>query len=52
MKELKKGTLCKKCLGCNKLELEEFEGIYRCNNFISAIENWKEKYNNELKKKG
>ena len=22
--------LCKNCLGCNKLELETFTGVYRC----------------------
>lgn len=22
--------LCKNCLGCNKLELESFTGVYRC----------------------
>ena len=22
--------LCSKCLGCNRLELDEFEGVYRC----------------------
>ena len=39
MKELKKGTLCLKCLGCNRLINEKFEGIYRCNNFMKGVEN-------------
>lgn len=38
MKELKKGTLCQGCLGCNRLIEEKFEGIYRCNNFIKEVE--------------
>jgi len=25
---------CKKCLGCNRLELENFKGVYRCENYI------------------
>lgn len=52
MKEIKKNKLCHYCLGCNKLELESFTGVYRCNNFIQAIKNWREKYNDELRKKG
>ena len=52
MKEIKKNKLCHYCLGCNKLELESFNGVYRCNNFIQAMENWREKYNDELRKKG
>ena len=27
-KELK--GLCKNCLGCTRLELEDFEGVYEC----------------------
>lgn len=38
MKELKKGTLCERCWGCNRLINEKFEGIYRCNNFIMGKE--------------
>ena len=25
---------CKNCLGCNLLELENFKGKYRCENFV------------------
>ena len=25
---------CKKCGGCNRLELENFRGVYRCENYI------------------
>lgn len=52
MKEIEKNKLCYYCLSCNKLELEHFTGINRCENFIPAIKNWQEKYNNELGKKG
>lgn len=33
-----KNTLCNKCLGCNKLELEAkyFPGVFECKNFVSA----------------
>lgn len=23
--------ICKNCIGCNRLEIPEFSGIYRCN---------------------
>lgn len=44
MKELKKETLCKRCIGCNRLEDENFEGVYRCINFIE----WKKEKNNTI----
>ena len=31
-KELK--GLCKKCLGCNRLELDDFEGVEECKNAV------------------
>ena len=34
MKQLDQDKLCKKCAGCNRLLLEEFNGVYRCENFI------------------
>lgn len=27
---------CLKCLGCNLLELENFKGKYRCENFVDG----------------
>lgn len=27
---------CKTCLGCNRLELIEFKGTYRCENYIKG----------------
>lgn len=34
MKQLDQDKLCKRCAGCNRLLLEEFNGVYRCENFI------------------
>lgn len=36
MKQISKDRLCIRCLGCNKLELEDFNGTYRCEYFIQA----------------
>lgn len=36
MKQIDKDKLCYKCLGCNRLELEEFKGVYRCASYISG----------------
>ena len=35
-KTMKEGCLCYKCYGCNAEELENFEGVYEYNNFVSA----------------
>ena len=50
MKQLEKDKLCKYCMGCNKLELEQFEGVHNCSNFIQAEPDWREKMWKELKK--
>lgn len=34
MVTLLENTLCRKCLGCNQLEMPYFRGVYRCNNFV------------------
>ena len=34
MVTLLENTLCRKCLGCNRLEMPQFRGTYRCENFI------------------
>lgn len=31
-------TKCKTCLGCNRLELENFKEVYRCENYMKGIE--------------
>jgi hypothetical protein len=36
MKQIDEKYLCKTCRGCNRLELETFQGIYRCNNYIKG----------------
>ena len=48
--QLEKDKLCYYCLGCYKLEIENFAGVNRCNNFVTCIENWQEKWREELKK--
>lgn len=37
MKQIKNDKLCKTCYGCNRLEQEEFNGVYRCNNYIKGL---------------
>lgn len=34
-------TLCYRCLGCNKLESEEFKGVNQCNEFRRGLINAK-----------
>lgn len=34
MKQLDKDVLCYYCLGCNKEELENFNGVKNCKTFI------------------
>lgn len=34
---------CINCLGCNRLELEDFEGVYRCENYVECIFKEREK---------
>ena len=44
--------LCKYCVGdCMRLELEDFNGIYRCSGFEAKEENWYEKYKNDIRRK-
>lgn len=50
MEQIKQDRLCYYCLGCNRLEDENFKGINRCQNFVPAVENWQEKLMKELKK--
>lgn len=37
--KLIKGTKCETCLGCNRLELIDFMGIYPCENYIGGMTN-------------
>lgn len=34
MKQIDKQYLCYACYGCGRLELEDFNGVYRCKNYI------------------
>ena len=38
-------SLCKKCLGCNRLGLKTFQGVYRCKNFMKGTEEDEENRN-------
>lgn len=49
MKQLKADTLCKYCLGCNKLENYLFNGTRNCKGFIPGYKNWREMYEKSLK---
>lgn len=48
--DLEKNKLCYYCLGCNRLEIKNFVGVKRCNNFEAGMDNWQEKWREELKK--
>jgi len=49
MAELRSDTLCKYCLGCNKLENYNFIGTRNCKSFIPGYKNWRDLYENSLK---
>ena len=49
MKQLEENTICRYCFGCNKLLLEEFNGVKHCNGFISGYSDWQERYYKALK---
>lgn len=40
MKNIRKDTICQYCLGCNRLENSEFEGVRNCSNFFTYYNNW------------
>lgn len=41
MKQLDNYNLCKYCFGCNRLELENFFGVNKCDDFIGAEKHYK-----------
>lgn len=44
--------LCKYCVGdCMRLELPEFEGMYKCNSFEPKEKNWYENYLEDFRNK-
>jgi len=36
--EIREGTKCKTCLGCNRLEDLDFTGVFRCESYIGGID--------------
>mgnify|MGYP003571329884 CR=1 FL=1 len=49
MTQLRDDTLCKYCLGCNKLEINNFIGTRNCKGFVPGYENWRQMYDRALK---
>lgn len=49
MKQIDNKKLCYYCLGCLKLENENFTGVMRCKGFIPGMENWQEKWKEQMK---
>lgn len=50
MAEIKEDTLCKYCLGCNKLSDSNFIGVRSCKIFTAGYENWRKLFENSMKK--
>lgn len=49
MKQIEKDKLCYYCTGCNKLEIEQYDGVRNCKNFMPSREDWQEKWKEALK---
>ena len=49
MKQIDNKKLCFYCLGCNKLENENFNGVMRCKGFIAGMADWQEKWKEQMK---
>lgn len=39
---------CKKCIGCNRLEMDRFKGIWRCENYIKKEKKSEKKSKNRI----
>lgn len=50
MSKLKEDKICKYCLGCNKLEDCNFDGVRSCKTFIPGYINWRYMYEKELQR--
>ncbi len=48
MEQISNKKLCFYCLGCNKLEDENFDGVMRCENFVQSRQNWQEEWKKNL----
>lgn len=49
MAQIKCDTLCKYCLGCNKLSDYNFIGTRNCKGFVPGYQNWRELYEKSIK---
>lgn len=49
MKQIDNKKLCFYCLGCNKLEDKNFDGIMRCKSFMAGYEDWQERWKEQMK---
>ena len=47
MKQISKDKKCYTCLGCTRLEIAEFEGVYRCQNYVEGAKDGYCKDNNK-----
>lgn len=44
MKQLEDDKICKYCMGCNQLENENFDGVIKCDYFVTGRDNWYQNY--------
>lgn len=51
MKQIDNKKLCFYCLGCMKLEDENFTGVMRCNYFVAGMADWQEKWRSNFNDK-
>ena len=49
MKQIDNKKLCYYCLSCGKLENENFDGVMRCKKFMAGVDNWQEKWKEQMK---
>ena len=49
MKQIYNKKLCYYCLGCNKLEDENFNGVMLCKGFIAGMAKKKKKWKEQMK---
>ena len=51
MKQIEKNKICYYCLGCNRLEEKNFNGVIKCNYFMTGRDDWYKNYINAIKEK-
>jgi hypothetical protein len=37
MEQIEQDKLCYTCYGCGRLEIDNFNGVYRCDNYIKGV---------------